>query len=84
MLPLAGSHGGVQWNAAAASPYFDYHNVSTGLRHRVYYDNPRSIAVKRKLANRLKLHGISAWTADALPYSTNRASAAAMWEAITL
>jgi di-N-acetylchitobiase len=80
-LPL--SRRGVQWNATASSPYFDYPNATTGLRHRVYYDNPRSIAAKRKLAQRLGLGGISAWTADALPHSSDPAAAAAMWEAIT-
>jgi hypothetical protein len=82
LLPL--SSGGVQWNASASSPYFDYPNATTGLRHRVYYDNPRSISDKRELAQRLGLGGISAWTADALPHSSNPAAAAAMWEAISI
>ena len=83
LLPLADSRG-VQWNESAASPYFDYPNATTGLRHRVYYDNPRSITAKRELAQRLGLGGVSVWTADALPHSTNPAAAREMWEAIAL
>ena len=76
---------GVQWNESAASPYFDYPNATTGLHgHRVYCDNPRSITAKHELAQRLGLGGVSVWTADALPHSTNPAGAREMWEAIAL
>ena len=37
-----------------------------------------------RLAQRLGLGGVSVWTADALPHSTNPAAAREMWEAIAL
>ena len=45
LLPLAGGAKALRWNDSAASPWFDYHKRgSKGLeRHRVYFDDPRSI-----------------------------------------
>ena len=48
MLPEA-THGR-QWDAVASSPYFDFVNASTGKRHRVWYDDAESLALKSKLA----------------------------------
>ena len=79
LLPTA-IGGASRWNASAASPYFDY--TLAGQRHRVFYDNPKSIGLKVALARRLGLGGVSVWTADCLPYEADPGAAAAMWAAL--
>lgn len=79
LLPL--SHTGVQWSSSAASPWFDYVNATDGKRRRIWYDNATSLAIKVQLACGLKLGGVGAWIADALPVRDPSLSQS-MWTAL--
>lgn len=86
LLPRAGGSKVTQWNESAASPWFDYRSPTThppGVeRHRVLYDNPRSIRAKVAMAEAAGVMGIGIWTATALPYSTDPTAASEMWAAV--
>ena len=84
VIPLAGGAEALRWNDSAASPWFDYHKRgSKGLeRHRVYFDDPRSIGAKVSMAAAAGVKGIGVWTATALPYTTDPTAAQAMWAAV--
>lgn len=47
------------WDASADVPYFTY--TAAGVKHTVYYENGRSLAVALSLARRYGVHGISMW-----------------------
>ena len=91
LIPLAGGAKAVRWNASAASPYFDYMHppaaaaaaaAGGAVRHRVYFDNPRSIRAKVAVAEAAGVGGIGVWTGTALPYATDPAAAKEMWAAL--
>ncbi|QGG47147.1 glycosyl hydrolase family 18 domain protein [Heliorestis convoluta] len=48
------------WDDKAKSPYFFYTD-ERGLRHEVWYENPRSMAYKLELVNKHDLGGIGIW-----------------------
>ena len=53
-------------------------------RHRVFFDNQASIKKKVALARQFGLRGVSAWTANMLPYTSDPPAAAAMWDALVM
>lgn len=58
---LAGRYGAeIMFDERAQSPYFNY--TENGVRHVVWFDDPRSIAAKLDLINEYDLAGASIWT----------------------
>ncbi len=47
------------WDYAAQVPYFQY--VQDGVRHRVWYENNRSAAIKAALVRKYGLRGVAVW-----------------------
>lgn len=57
---LAAEKGAViQYDAAAASPFFTYTDM--GQKREVWFEDARSISAKLRLAAEFKLHGIGVW-----------------------
>ena len=69
-----------KFDDASQTPYLV--ERPTGLLGReVWYDDPRSLAAKVKMAKALGVRSFGCWTADALDY-TNATSTQAMWDAL--
>jgi len=61
-VDLASSEGAfIQFDTLAASPFFNYYD-DAGRRHEVWFEDPRSIYAKLRLANEFSLGGVSYWT----------------------
>jgi len=58
---------GLQWDGLFQSPWFNY-QLSSGQKMQVWFDNPRSLAIKVGLARQLGLRGLAMWGADFLNY----------------
>ncbi len=59
-LDLQRQHNGTfGYDSAAETPFLDY--VKDGDKHRVWFENARSISAKLQLLKRLKVRGLAAW-----------------------
>ena len=72
--------GGLQWDKASASPFFNYKDQTDHAMHQVWFDNPLSLKIKYDfLTMGLGLRGLAMWnTAEAVKYAEE------MWEALPL
>lgn len=52
----------IKFDEASQTPYFNY--TDNGVRHVVWFDDPRSIEAKLELVNELDLAGVSYWTVN--------------------
>jgi di-N-acetylchitobiase len=77
---LPRSTNGLQWNQIFQSPWFNY-NLPSGQAMQVWFDNPRSLAIKIGLAKQLSLGGVAMWNADLLDYS-DPGQIREMWETL--
>ncbi|KAM9243502.1 di-N-acetylchitobiase isoform 1-T1 [Dugong dugon] len=68
MKQVNSSISGSQWNEDQQAPYYKYKDPA-GRFHQVWYDNPRSIALKAAYVNQHGLRGIGMWNANSLDYS---------------
>ena len=50
----------IMFDERSQSPYFNY--IENGVRHVVWFDDPRSIKAKLELVNEYDLAGVSYWT----------------------
>jgi spore germination protein YaaH len=57
---LAGRYGApLQWDATQHNTYFRYEAV--GVRHTVYFEDPRSLKEKLDLASSMGIRGVALW-----------------------
>lgn len=49
----------IQWDDAAQSPYISY--TESGQKRVLYFENPRSLAIKYDYVNRKNLRGVGIW-----------------------
>ena len=52
----------IRFDEASQTPYFNY--TDNGVRHVIWFDDPRSIQAKLGLADELDLGGVSYWTVN--------------------
>uniref|UniRef100_S4RCH4 GH18 domain-containing protein n=1 Tax=Petromyzon marinus TaxID=7757 RepID=S4RCH4_PETMA len=62
------SHMAPQWDDKQKAPYFTYKN-RTGAIHQLWYDDPKSLAIKAAYGRSRGLRGIGMWNGDLLDYS---------------
>jgi di-N-acetylchitobiase len=74
------------WNETLAAPFFDYVDDGDGSVRQVWFDDPRSLALKVAFAVAEGWRGVGMWNADCVgngsPDPVERADAAAMWAAL--
>ncbi|XP_070259494.1 di-N-acetylchitobiase [Myotis yumanensis] len=84
MKQVNSSLSGILWDENQKSPYYNYKD-SAGRFHQVWYDNPKSISLKRAYVQTWSLRGIGMWNANCLDYSGDavaRQQTEEMWEAL--
>ncbi|GAB1598697.1 di-N-acetylchitobiase-like [Argonauta hians] len=83
---LKKSKTGKQWDSLSESPYFTYFTQeSKNSSYQVWYDDPKSLSLKYKLARYLNLHGVGMWNADCVDYddsATSKRLRKLMWGAL--
>ncbi|XP_061423741.1 di-N-acetylchitobiase isoform X1 [Lethenteron reissneri] len=62
------SHTVPQWDDKQKAPYFTYKNRK-GAIHQLWYDDPKSLAIKAAYGRSRGLRGIGMWNGDLLDYS---------------
>nr|KAF6377668.1 chitobiase [Myotis myotis] len=84
MKQVKSSLSGILWDENQKSPYYNYKD-SAGHFHQVWYDNPKSISLKRAYVQTWGLRGIGMWNANCLDYSGDavaKQQTEEMWEAL--
>ncbi|KAL4159751.1 hypothetical protein PRNP1_000324 [Phytophthora ramorum] len=82
---LVKSHGLIeQWDPLTETPFVWYSSPNKGSSRRVqlWFDNPRSLKGKYRLARELGLRGVGMWNADTLDYAANNSDTRLMWSAL--
>lgn len=70
----------VRWDDNLLAPYFNYRDEH-GAVNQVWFDNPRSLALKYALAKELGLAGVGVWTfGEVAPLPDPRSRE--MWDAL--
>ncbi|CAN8010638.1 unnamed protein product [Ixodes pacificus] len=97
MIDANATLGGVLWNNATLTPYFNYNRCWGTVEgttvpppgedvtqlHQVQFDNPKSLTFKISLAVGLNLRGIAVWSANDLGYENPlNETVAEMWGAL--
>jgi di-N-acetylchitobiase len=54
----------VQYDPTTTSPWFNFQNLTDGLVHQVWYEDPRSLGAKYRMAARLQLRGVGFYCAS--------------------
>lgn len=79
----AGIIGEEQWDSASSTPWLRWQGGDPPpTQFELWYDNPRSLALKAEYAWSAGVGGVSMWTANALDYN-NASQVAAFWGALT-
>jgi len=77
LLPSSSDGGTVHYDERASSPYFDYDvpddtdDPNSRRHHRVWFDCPRSLTEKYRLAKSFTLAGVGFWNIDSLDYESD-------------
>jgi hypothetical protein len=71
-----GMIGQEQWDEASSTPFLRWHDNDPELE--LWYDNPRSLALKSEFARSVDAGGVSMWNANSINYE-NASQVAAFW-----
>jgi GH18 family chitinase len=71
-----GMIGQEQWDEASSTPFLRWHDNDPELE--LWYDNPRSLALKSEFARSVGAGGVSMWNANSINYE-NASQVAAFW-----
>ncbi|RLN97124.1 hypothetical protein BBJ28_00010133, partial [Nothophytophthora sp. Chile5] len=72
-----------QWDAVSESPFVWDSPVEGSQHFQIWFDSPRSLAIKYRLVRELQLRGVGMWNADTLDYSEGALNdTRLMWNAL--
>ena len=81
LLELGKSQGNsVQWDEEQEASFVNYFNKTDQHYHQVWYDDPKSLALKYQWAAKLGLGGVGMWTPSATLF--NESASRAMWAVV--